>query len=172
MKVLLAFFCTLLSYGTVHAQDEGTHLAGRENKRPNPADYQTVADNDKPMDRAVNSAQHSLGFFVAALRAKKPEDGGFEIKKAFVDGDNVEHLWIDDVTFDGTNFHGRINNKPVVLHNVRLDQRVTVPAAEVVDWMFVKDSKLMGGYTTRVLYARMSPEEKARFDKEAEFKIE
>jgi uncharacterized protein YegJ (DUF2314 family) len=38
--------------------------------------------------------------------------------------------------------------------------------------MFLKNGKLIGGYTTRVLYARLSPEEKAAFDQQAEFKIE
>jgi uncharacterized protein YegJ (DUF2314 family) len=38
--------------------------------------------------------------------------------------------------------------------------------------MFVKDGKLMGGFTMRVLYSRLSPEQKAEFQKEAEFKME
>ena len=60
--------------------------------------------------------QKSLGFFMAALRAKKDGDTVFEIKKGFVDGNKVEHLWIRE--------------------------------------------------------ARLSPEDKAEFDKRAEFKIE
>jgi uncharacterized protein YegJ (DUF2314 family) len=75
------------------------------------------------------------------------------------------------VTFDGKNFHGRIDNKPLEVKNVRFGQRVTVDPKEVSDWMFLKDGKLMGGYTTRVLYARLSPEEKAEFDREAEFEV-
>ena len=55
---------------------------------------------------------------------------------------------------------------------VHLGQRVSVAPQDVTDWMFLKDGKLIGGYTTRVLYARLSPEDKAEFDKRAEFKIE
>ena len=58
------------------------------------------------------------------------------------------------------------------MKNVQLGQRVTLAPREVSDWMFLKNGKLMGGYTTRVLYARLSPEDKALFDKEADFKIE
>jgi uncharacterized protein YegJ (DUF2314 family) len=53
-----------------------------------------------------------------------------------------------------------------------MGERVTVAPQDVTDWMFLKDGKLIGGYTTRVLYARLSPEDKAEFDKHAEFKIE
>ena len=147
-------------------------MAGRENKVPGSPGYAHVADDDKAMDRAVIHARRSLGFFLAALHAKKPDDRSFEIKKAFVDGSRVEHLWIGHLTFDGENFHGRINNQPLDIHNVRLGQTVTVAPREVTDWMFVKGGKLIGGCTTRVLYARLSPQDKARFDKEADFKIQ
>jgi uncharacterized protein YegJ (DUF2314 family) len=99
-------------------------------------------------------------------------DSGFEIKKGFVDGDQVEHLWIDHLTFDGKNFHGQINNHPLDVKNVTLGQSVTVAPRDISDWMFVKDGKLMGGYTTRVLYRRLSPSDKAEFDNKAEFTIQ
>jgi uncharacterized protein YegJ (DUF2314 family) len=154
------------------AEEETTHMAGRAAKAPGHPGYAQVSDDDKAMDRAVEHAQRSLGFFMAVLRAKMPGDSTFEIKKGFVDGDKVEHLWISNVTYDGKNFHGKINNRPLDVKNVHLGQRVTVAPREVSDWMFLKNGKLMGGYTTRVLYARLSPEDKAQFDKEAEFKIE
>lgn len=172
MKLLSTLLITLAAAGAACAQTETTHLAGRENKMPGPPGYVNVPDKDRAMDRAMNHAQHSLGFFIAVLRANKPDDDGFEIKKAFVDGDAVEQLWIADLSFDGKNFEGKINNKPIDVHNVKLGQKVTVSPREVSDWMFIKNGNLMGGYTTRVLYARLSPEERARFDKEAQFKIE
>jgi uncharacterized protein YegJ (DUF2314 family) len=172
-KFLIALLSLIiLAPGVRAAEEETTHMAGRAAKTPGHPGYLRVADDDKAMDRAVEHAQRSLGFFMAALRSKKPGDTTFEIKKGFVDGDKVEHLWISNVTYDGKNFHGRINNRPLDVKNVHLGQRVTAGAREVSDWMFLKNGKLIGGYTTRVLYARLSPEDKAQFDKEAEFKIE
>jgi uncharacterized protein YegJ (DUF2314 family) len=154
------------------AAEETTHMAPREVKAPGRPGYNQVEDNDKAMDRAVERAQRSLAFFMAALRAKKPGDTMFEIKKGYVDGEKVEHLWISKVTYDGKNFQGKINNRPLDVKNVRLGQRVTISPSEVSDWMFLKNGKLMGGFTTRVLYARLSAGDKALFDKQAEFKIE
>lgn len=156
----------------VWAAEETSHMAPRQVKTPGHPGYNQIADNDKAMDRAVEHAQRSLGFFMAALRAKKPGDAMFEIKKGYVDGDKVEHLWISNVTYDGKTFHGKINNRPLDVKNVRLGQRVTVAPGDVSDWMFLKTGKLIGGFTTRVLYARLSAGDKALFDKQAEFKIE
>jgi uncharacterized protein YegJ (DUF2314 family) len=157
-----------------------TSPAQEQTKKPNETETETpgspglaqVSDNDKQMDRAVENAQRNLGFFLAALHAKKSGDTVFEIKKGFVDGNNVEHLWIRGVTYDGNNFHGIVDNQPSEVKNVHNGQRITVAPGDVNDWMFLKDGKLIGAYTTRVLYARLSPEEKAEFDKRAEFKIE
>jgi len=171
MKTFLTLL-TITSLGSAAAATDSSHLAGREDKAPGAPNFAMISDNDHAMERAVKTARHTLPFFVAVLRAKKADDQGFEIKKAFVDGDNVEHLWIGELTFDGKKFHGQINNLPRDVHNVRLGQSVTVSPREVTDWMFIKGGKLMGGYTTRVLFARLSPRDKALFSKEADFKIE
>jgi uncharacterized protein YegJ (DUF2314 family) len=170
-NLLLSSLATFGLAGAGLAQTDATHLAGRENKVPGPPGYARISDEDHELEHAVKNARHSLGFFIAVLGAKKSGDTGFEVKKAFVDGNDVEHLWIGDLSYDGQNFHGRINNRPVDVHNVRLGQPVTVSPREVSDWMFVKNGKLMGGYTTRVLYARLSPQDRAEFDKKADFKI-
>jgi uncharacterized protein YegJ (DUF2314 family) len=172
MKTVFALLFAAALATTARAQSESTHMAGRDIKTPGHPGYLMVPDDDKAMDRAVEHAQKSLGFFIAALKKKMDGDSDFEIKKGFVDGDQVEHLWISDLTFDGQNFRGRINNRPLDVKNIKLGQQVTVAPRDVSDWMFVKDGKLMGGYTTRVLYRRLSPQDKAEFDNKAEFKIE
>jgi len=172
MKNSIAALLALFAIGATCLATDSTHMAGREDKTPGFPGYASVADNDRAMEHAVRNARRSLGFFIAALRKNKPGDTGFEVKKAFVDGNNVEHLWIGYLTFDGKNFHGKVNNRPRDVHNVKLGQAVTVPAGQITDWMFVKDGKLVGGYTTRVLYARLSPEDRAVFNKEADFKVE
>ena len=171
------FIMTLLGIlplvaGVRAAQEENTQPAGRKATAPGQPAYAQVSDDDKQMDRAVENAQKTLGFFIAALKAKKDGDSVFEIKKGFIDGDKVEHLWIRRITFDGKNFHGQIDNRPLEIKNVHAGEHVTIAPADVTDWMFLKDGKLIGGYTTRVLYARLSPQEKAAFDQHAEFKIE
>jgi uncharacterized protein YegJ (DUF2314 family) len=175
MKLFFITLLGILSFGITAvpaAEQETAQTAGDETAASSKSGYAKVSDSDKQMDRAVENAQRTLGFFMAALRAKKNGDTVFEIKKGFIDGDKVEHLWIKRVTYDGKNFHGEIDNRPNEVSNVHLGEHVTVAPRDVTDWMFLKDGKLVGGYTTRVLYARLSPEDKAEFDKHAGFKVE
>ena len=167
-----ALLLLLLSVALANAADQSSETSAGETNAPAPPDYQDIKDNDKAMDQAVTKARESLGFFLAALQAKKPDTGQFEVKKCFIDGDKVEHIWIRDVTWDGKAFHGRADNKPLEVSNVHLGERVTVTPEDLTDWMFVKEGKLMGGFTMHVLYSRLSPEEKAEFEKQADFKIE
>lgn len=172
MKTLLILSLSFCFIATGWTAGETTHLAGRANKTPGQPGYLNISDDDKAMDQAVGHAQKSLGFFIAAFQANKPGDTSFEIKKGFMDGDHVEHLWIDHLTWDGKEFHGRINNRPLDVKNVQLGEEVAVEPQDVSDWMFVKDGKLMGGFTTRVLYKRLSAQDKAEFDQKAQFKIQ
>jgi uncharacterized protein YegJ (DUF2314 family) len=172
-QFLVTLVATLVCAGGLRAAEPevAESAASPDNTRAN-SGYAQVSNDDPQMARAVEDAQRTLGFFMAAVRAKKDGDTILEIKKAFVDGDKVEHLWIKRVTYDGKNFHGQIDNQPAEIGNVHAGERVTVAPREVDDWMFLKDGKLMGGYTTRVLYARLSAEDKARFDKKADYKVE
>jgi uncharacterized protein YegJ (DUF2314 family) len=172
MKQLLALICGAMFIARVcAAQQPNTENNANSATTSGPPGYAHVSDDDKQMDRAVENAQKNLGFFMAALKTHPDGDGVFEIKKAFVDGDKVEHLWIRRVVFDGKNFHGKIDNQPLEVRNVHSGENVTVAPAEVDDWMFVKDGNLIGGYTTRVLYARLSPNDKAAFDQQSGFNI-
>jgi len=175
MKLFLITLLGILSFGiraVPAAEQNAAATPTPETTAPAQQGYAKIPDNDKQMGRAVENAQRTLGFFIAALHAKKNGDTVFEIKKGFIDGDKVEHLWIKRVTYDGKNFHGQIDNRPNDVTNVHMGQPVTVAPQDVTDWMFLKDGKLIGGYTTRVLYARLSPEDKAEWDKHAEFKIQ
>ena len=138
-------------------------MRGRQDQDGQPAVEEVDLVGRETARDEQDQAEHRLG---------RIRDTDFEVKKAFVDGHNAEHLWVGDLKWDGTNFRGKINNKPHDLRNVKLGQSVVVAPQEISDWMFIKNGKLIGGYTTRVLYARLSPQDKARFNKEADFKIE
>jgi uncharacterized protein YegJ (DUF2314 family) len=76
------------------------------------------------------------------------------------------------VSFDGTTFHGTVNNEPEKVKTVRLGQKVTVAPSEISDWMYVENRKLVGGYTLRALRDAMSPAERADLDKGLPFVID
>jgi len=83
-----------------------------------------------------------------------------------------EYMWISDVSVRADQFHGRIDNDPMWLTNVKADQEVTVPAGEIADWMYVESGVLHGGYTLRVLAYRESDETRKEIERNMGAKID
>jgi uncharacterized protein YegJ (DUF2314 family) len=83
-----------------------------------------------------------------------------------------EHVWISDVTFDGRVFHGKIDNDPVDIKTLRRGKEVTVQPKEVSDWMYVDHGRLVGGYTVRTLFHRLSADQKQQFAQKVHFRVD
>jgi uncharacterized protein YegJ (DUF2314 family) len=141
-------------------------------RREGQPDFIRLPGQDPEMEKAVQTARESVGTFVAALRARTAKQTSFSVKKPFKDGKQVEHIWLSDASFDGTNFSGRVDNEPVDVKNVKLGETAVAAKDEISDWFYVDNGKLVGGYTLRVLHARMSPEEKKNFEAQLDFKMD
>ena len=127
-------------------------------KREGEPDYVTAFD-EKRMDAAISEARESLRTFEAALEAREPGTDAFAVKKGFQYGtDGTEYIWLTDVSRTDDGFVGRVDNEPVDAVGISLGEMVTVPRADVVDWMFMSRGKLKGGYTI-VALAYGTPEQ-------------
>ena len=72
----------------------------------------------------------------------------------------VEHIWLSDVRFVGNRFQGRIDNQPRKIEGLNLGQIVSVEPHEISNWLYVDNGQLAGGYTVRVHYNELSPQQK------------
>ncbi len=131
-----------------------------------------VSKDDPRMNAAIEKARASVDTFIAALKAPKPGQVGFNVKKKFEGGKQVEFIWLDQVTYDGTNFEGIIANDPEMVKNVKFGQKATVAPAEIADWMYIDHGKLVGGETVHVLLEGLSPAERDRFKKSVDFTVD
>jgi uncharacterized protein YegJ (DUF2314 family) len=134
-----------------------------------------VRDFDQEaMRRTMSEARKSYFLFVDALKDRKPTMRSFAVKKGFPmpGGKTTEDIWLTDVTFDGTNFMGKISNDPVETREVKRGDVVRVKPAELSDWMYVENDVLRGGYTIRLIAQNQSEAERKQFEKKAGFKIQ
>jgi len=162
--VCFALFAIAIRYGFSHKK------SGDWTKSP---DKMTVVSKDDPqINAAIEKARASLATFIAALQSPKPGQVGFQVKAKFTDGGKVEHIWLGNLSYDGTNFQGTIDNEPEMVKNVKNGQRVTVAPADISDWMYLENRKLVGGETFRVFRNRRSPAERADLDKHLDFVVE
>lgn len=132
-------------------------------KRDGKPDMVRSSSEDAEMNKAVKTAQQSVGKFISALKSPQAGQSNFAVKKPFPTDNGNEHIWLSELAFDGKNFRGRVNNDPVDVRNVKVGDTVTVGKTEISDWNYTDKGKLIGGYTIRVLYNRMPESEKRDF---------
>lgn len=76
----------------------------------------------------------------------------------------AEHMWIDEVDFDGQTIRGVLLNDPNWLKSVKAGDEVSIPIKDLSDWMYVIGTLVYGAYTVQVLRARMGSRERAEHD--------
>ena len=120
---------------------------------------------------AISNAQAAVPQFIRALAAPATNQNGFAIKKPFgTHTGSEEHLWIKQLAFDGTNFHGRLDSEATGLFTYKKGDPVTVLTNELSDWLYYEDGKIIGGFTLRVLRREMTGKEAEEFDRTTKFK--
>jgi uncharacterized protein YegJ (DUF2314 family) len=124
-----------------------------------------VANDDPTMAAAFRQARATLNDFLTIAAAPKPNMENFAVKVAVHDGDNNEYFWIDPFTNDNGRFSGRINNKPEMVHAVRMGQLISFSRDEIVDWMYMDGGKMKGNYTACALL-KSAPKDEAEAFKE------
>ena len=128
-------------------------------------DPAVVVERDDPvMLAAMEKARETVGTFIEALRKPRAGQRNFSVKTAFRDGEEEDHLWLTDLRYEDGQFVGRISNDPELVKNVSMGDRHAVPAAEISDWMFIDEGKLVGGYSIRAVREQMPADERAEFD--------
>ena len=151
------------------------------------------ADGDSPkMIEAFQNAQRTFKYFWRELsweyRRIVPALTVACVKVAFTQESEgsenpiVEHMWINEVSFDGTNVTGTLINEPNELTNISSRDAVNVPLNRVSDWLFAISEdkpkgglfkrfasapypKAYGGFTIQAIRSEMTSQERKEHDK-------
>ncbi len=118
-----------------------------------------VPSEDPEMNAAIAKARSTLPEFWSAVEAGKPNESDFALKVMIVDGGEVEHFWLTEVAKSGTGYVGTISNDPNAVRNVTAGQRYEFNEAEISDWLYFRNGKMVGNETMRPLLKRMPKEQ-------------
>lgn len=133
-------------------------------------------EKDPEMQRAYELARANFKYFWRELSwerrriipgldmaaVKAPFSDGK--KKADSDTPEVEHMWVDEIEFDGASIKGVLLNDPNWLTSVHAGDEVRFPAKQMSDWMYVISGNVFGAYTVNLMRSRMDPRERAGHD--------
>lgn len=133
---------------------------------------QDESGSDVEMEAAFREARDSLDFFIEKI--KMPHTGRTYVAlkvRFYPPGEMPQDIWLDNVTYSNGTFCGNMGDDIPTLR-LSFGEEIVIPTEDIVDWMIVEDGKLIGGYTIRLAYERMSPEEKERFLEAIDYSIE
>ena len=134
----------------------------------------TLPGLDEEMTVAVRQAQDTLYILRQALLAPKPSYKFLSVKVRFgSSGGDIEDLWTEPVDLSEGNYVVRLVEGVTLELGAHPDRLVEVAPKDVLDWMIVeKDGSVFGGYTLRIEYQRMTPQQQKRYDEVTGYKFE
>ena len=111
------------------------------------------------MNAAIAHARDTLPTFWASYDAPQPTEYGHCLKVRFAGDGYVEHIWMADIEKlpDGR-YSGRFSNEPDNLSGNMLDQ-AEFEQADITDWMFMRNEKIVGMETIKPLFKSMPKED-------------
>ncbi|WP_027575793.1 YegJ family protein [Bradyrhizobium sp. WSM1743] len=109
-----------------------------------------VRTTDPEMNAAIARARGTLSTFWASYDAPKPSETGHALKVHFSTRKGGEHIWIAEVKKlpDGA-YSGFFANEPRDLPGRRAGDQVKFTEADISDWMFMRNGKIVGGETIK-----------------------
>ncbi|WP_284267699.1 YegJ family protein [Bradyrhizobium iriomotense] len=116
-----------------------------------------VRTGNPEMNAAIARARNTLPTFWASYDAPKGTEAGHSLKVRFpTSGTNAEHNWMADVKKLGNGtYSGRFANRPRDLPGKREGDLVEFRDADISDWMFMRNDKIVGGETIKPLLKSM-----------------
>ena len=140
--------------------------------RENPTSNELVMGSDPEMESAFAEARATLDEFITRIAELNPTREFVALKVRFTLPDaSTQDIWCDEAAYENSQFTGNMGDDISSL-KLAFGDRITISNKNIVDWMIVQDGKLIGGFTIRVAFSRMTPAEKEFFLNDAGYSIE
>lgn len=124
-----------------------------------------IADDDPEMTAAIAKARETLPQFWQVFDKRERGETDFALKVRITDKRGVEHFWTTDLARRDGKTVGTINNDPNTVASVKLGDRIEIPEADITDWLYMRDGKMVGNLTLRPLFKQMPAAEVERLKK-------
>ncbi len=124
----------------------------------------TVGTDDAQMTAAIDSARRTVSVVLSHLSAPAPNQTYLSIKARVGTDLRGEHIWLSDLSYGGGMIRGRLTDNAETVEGFKAGDWVTTRPDSISDWLIVTNGTICGGFTLRVLRARLSPQEQAGLD--------
>jgi uncharacterized protein YegJ (DUF2314 family) len=122
-----------------------------------------TSKNNAPLDAARAEAMRTLPVFWGKFYARPPGTSDFALKvRMSTSAGGSEYIWGEPISRTKDVVVVRLMNVPADIPNVSLGSDVRALVSDIWDWAYFKGDKAYGHFTTRVLMADASPEQRAQ----------
>ncbi len=126
--------------------------------------FMAIRDSDPEFRQTVLDAQSSLPDFRRLLRSAGSADWFPCVKTRVTAGKETAFIWLLVVRASLAGFVTSVFEIPPEFEGVRVGDQISVPDAEVMDWMVNQGGILRGGFSLRYQRSKLPPERLAWFD--------
>jgi len=120
-----------------------------------------VETSDSEMELAILEAKKTLPEILKKLDAIPASWSDVTFKVEFpVTEDRSEFMWVAFVERKEATYTGILSNDPRYIDYAKFGDAVTFEKSQIADWQYLKNGKLHGHYTTRVLLDELDPEQR------------
>jgi len=124
-----------------------------------------VQGDDPEMVAAIAKARETLPHFWQVYGQPQRGEQDFAIKVRIEDENGIEHFWANEIERQNGAITAVISNDPDTVKSVKLGDRIQVPEADITDWTYTREGKMVGNFTLRALFKEMSAEEVESYKK-------
>ena len=119
---------------------------------------------DEELAEAIRQAQETLGIWRQEFLAPKKSYSITSLKVRFREQGDIEDMWTEPLYVLDNLYTVRMIEGVTVEQGIHPERLVDVRPEDIIDWMLLEeDGTLSGGYTLRLEYKRMTPEQQKRY---------
>lgn len=133
--------------------------------------------SDPDVQKAYDNARATFGYFWRELSWERrriiPGLSVACVKAPFWDetpadpeseNPGVEHMWMNEIDFDGELISGELLNAPNWVKSVKQGDKVSVRLNEISDWMYAIGEDVYGAHSVNLMRSRMGRQERKQHD--------
>jgi|RhiMetdeSRZDD1v2_1073273.scaffolds.fasta_scaffold74787_5 uncharacterized protein YegJ (DUF2314 family) len=134
---------------------------------------QIPALEDEELTEAMHQAQETLHIWRKEFLAPKQAYSMTSLKIRFASRGEVEDIWTEPMFVVDNVYTVRMVEGVTLVQGIHPERLVDVKPQNIVDWMLLaEDGTVIGGYTLRLEYKRLNPEEQKKYLEATGYKFE
>jgi len=126
-----------------------------------------INQTDDELKRIAENARLTLSSFFRQLanhNRRGVNEHSFFVKYNFAadEGSNIEteQVWLTGIHFKNDNYYGILSNNPQNLDGLKKGDIVIFSPDLITDWMYVREGKIIGGYSIKYLLEKIPEEQR------------